>query len=97
MNPKDPLVLFGIEIDISLYRACLVNMALFSKHPYSIICADSLRIDEKYAHTTSPIWDLGNLWSPPDMSMFYWKEPPTTGEKFSLKEFLKVSRGNPKK
>ncbi|MCL6579772.1 MAG: N-6 DNA methylase, partial [Candidatus Bathyarchaeota archaeon] len=81
MFPGAPLVLFGIEIDLSLYRACLVNMALFSKHPYTIICADTLRIDEKYAHTTSPIWDCGNLWEPPDFSPFYWKESPITAEK----------------
>jgi hypothetical protein len=92
MNPKDPLVLFGIEIDLWLYRACLVNMALFSRHPYSIICADTLRIDEKHTNTTSPIWDYGNLWSPPDMSVFYWKEPPITAEKFSLAEWLKLRK-----
>ena len=92
MYPKAPLVLFGIEIDLSLYRACLVNMALFSKHPYTIICADALMIDEKYAYTTSPIWDLGNLWEPPDFSPFYWKEPPITAEKFSLAEWAKIKR-----
>jgi len=94
MNPKEPLVLFGIEIDLWLYRACLVNMAMFSHHPYTIICADALRIDEKYAYTTSPIWDMGNLWEPPDFTPFYWKEPPITAQKFSLAEWLKV-KGNP--
>jgi len=76
MSPNEPLVLFGIEIDLWLYRACLVNMAMFSRHPYTIICADALRIDEKYAYTTSPIWDYGNLWEPPDVTPFYWKERP---------------------
>jgi hypothetical protein len=93
MYPKAPLVLFGIEIDLSLYRACLVNMALFSKHPYTIICADTLRIDEKHTSTTSPMWDTGNLWEPPDMSIFYWKEPPITAEKFSLAEWIKIQHG----
>jgi len=93
MYPKAPLVLFGIEIDLSLYRACLVNMALFSKHPYTIICADTLRIDEKHTNAVSPMWDLGNLWSPPDMSVFYCKEPPITAEKFSLAEWLKIKHG----
>jgi len=93
MNPDEPLVLFGIEIDLSLYRACLVNMALFSKHPYTIICADTLRIDNKYAYTGSPIWDMGNLWEPPDFSPFYWKQPPITAEKFSLAEWLKIKHG----
>ena len=76
MSPNEPLVLFGIEIDLWLYRACLVNMAMFSRHPYTIICADALRIDEKYAYTTSPIWDYGNLWEPPDVTPFYLKEQP---------------------
>jgi hypothetical protein len=93
MFPKAPLVLFGIEIDLSLYRACLVNMALLSKHPYTIICADTLRIDEKHTSTTSPIWDNGNLWEPPDMSIFYGKEPPITAEKFSLSEWAKIKHG----
>jgi hypothetical protein len=93
MNPNDPLVLFGIEIDLWLYRACLVNMAMFSRHPYSIICADALRIDEKHAHTTSPIWDMGNLWDPPDFTPFYWKEPPITANKFSLSEWIKLKKG----
>jgi hypothetical protein len=93
MFPKAPLVLFGIEIDLSLYRACLVNMALFSKHPYTIICADTLRIDEKHTNAASPIWDVGNLWEPPDFSPFYWKEPPITAEKFSLAEWIKIKHG----
>jgi len=88
--PKAPLVLFGIEIDPSLYRACLVNMALFSRHPYTIICADALMIDEKYAHTTSPIWDMGNLWEPADISPYYWKEPTITSRKFSLADWVKI-------
>ncbi|MDP2105589.1 MAG: hypothetical protein Q8J76_06305, partial [Desulfobulbaceae bacterium] len=29
MYPKLPLLLYGVEIDLSLYRACLVNMAMF--------------------------------------------------------------------
>jgi hypothetical protein len=90
--PKAPLVLFGIEIDLSLYRACLVNMALFSRHPYTIVCADTLRIDEKYTNATSPMWDMGNLWEPPDMSVFYRKEPPITAEKFRLAEWAKIKR-----
>ena len=85
MMPKAPLILFGIEINLSLYRACLVNMAMFSKHPYSIICADSLRLG-----ITGPshrIWDMGNRWNPPDLSAFYWKPPPINPEHFSLKAF----------
>jgi hypothetical protein len=88
--PKAPLVLFGIEIDISLYRACLVNMALFSNHPYSIICADTLRLDIEKSGPSSPLWDYGNCWDPPDISAFYVKPPPITSEKFSLAEWMKI-------
>ncbi|MGQ9539405.1 MAG: TRM11 family SAM-dependent methyltransferase [Candidatus Bathycorpusculaceae bacterium] len=88
MNPEEPLALFGIDIDPWMYRACLVNMALFSKHPYSIICADSLRIDEKYAGPSSPLWDLGNTWQPADVSAFYAKPPPATPTSFSLARWL---------
>jgi len=90
MMPKANLVLFGIEIDPSLYRACLVNMAMFSNHPYSIICADTLMIDPKWCGTTSKIWDLGNQWNPPDMSIFYWKPPPIWHDRFSLKAFTEI-------
>ncbi|MEA2090403.1 MAG: hypothetical protein U9O89_06590, partial [Thermoproteota archaeon] len=71
LYPKAPLVQFGVEINLALYRACLVNMAMFSKHPFSIICADSLRLDPEKSGPSSPIWDLGNRWNPPDVSEFY--------------------------
>jgi hypothetical protein len=92
-NPKAPLVLFGIEIDPSLYRACLVNMALFSHHPYSIICADALMIDEKYSGVNSKIWDLGNQWTPTDISPFYFKLKPPF--KFSLATLAKTIKEQP--
>lgn len=76
LYPKAPLVQFGIEISLALYRACLVNMALFSKHAYSIICADALRLDTEKSGPSSPLWDLGNRWVPPDVSAFYWKPIP---------------------
>jgi len=86
MYPKLPLLLYGVEIDLSLYRACLVNMAMFSNHPYFIICSDTLMLDMKYsADVSSPIWGLGNQWDPPDMSPYYMKfEPPF---KFTLKDY----------
>jgi len=68
-----PLILFGVEVDLWLYRACLVNMKMFAKHPYSIICADTLRLDPEKSGPASPIWDLGNRWEPPDITPFYWK------------------------
>lgn len=70
LYPKAPLVLFGIEINVSLYRACLVNMALFSNHPYSILCADTLLLPQSCG-PAHPVWDLGNRWDPPDMTSFY--------------------------
>jgi len=92
MFPKAPLVLFGIEINLSLYRACLVNLALLSKHPYTIICADALRLDPNRTGPTSPIWDLGNRWVPPDVSAFYWKPPPIWHDRFSLKAFTETQQ-----
>jgi len=88
MMPKANLVLFGVEINPSLYRACLVNMAMFSNHPYSIICADSLMLDE--TGPSSKIWDLGNQWDPPDISVFYMKPPPIHAKGFSLKAFTEI-------
>ena len=77
MFPKAPLILYGIEIDISLYRACLVNMAMFSNHPYSIICADALMLSERHCLVGGDVWDVvGNRWDPPDMMPYYWKAEP---------------------
>ncbi len=81
---KKPIVLFGIEIDVSLYRACLVNMALYAKYPYTIVCADALMIDGRYSDPASKLWDYGNQWNPPDLSMFLYKSTPPF--KFSLKD-----------
>lgn len=91
MYPKTPLYLFGIEIDQSLYRACLVNMAMFSNHPYFIICADSLRLDPIMSAPMGPAWMAANQWNPPDMTSYYYKAPPPSpinAESFSLKHFL---------
>lgn len=76
LYPEAPLVLFGVDIQPSLYRACLVNMAMMSNHPYSIICADSLRLDVEKSDPSSSLWDLGNRWDPPDISQYYWKPTP---------------------
>ena len=57
--PKAPLVLFGVEINLALYKAYLVNMAMFSNHPYSIICADALQLDTEKSGPSSRLWDLG--------------------------------------
>ena len=89
-RPKANLVLFGIEVSPALYRGCLVNMAMFSNHPYSIICADTLMIDPKWSGPTTKMWDLGNQWNPPSMSMFYMKPPLITPKTFSLKAFTEI-------
>jgi len=91
--PKAPLVLFGIEIDPSLYRACLVNMAMFSNHPYSIVCGDALMIDTPHCSPGSKLWDLGNQWNPPDISPFYVKIRPPF--KFSLAALAKARKEQP--
>ncbi|GAH89165.1 unnamed protein product, partial [marine sediment metagenome] len=76
LYPEAPLVLFGVEIQLSLYRAGLVNMAMMSNHPYSIICANTLILDTDKAGPSSSLWDLGNRWDPPDVSQYYWKATP---------------------
>jgi len=87
--PEKPLVLFGIEIVPSLYRACLVNMKMFSNHPYYILCADSLRIDNKNGMDPR-IWKYANTWEIHDVSQFYWKPPPIWHDRFSLKAFTEL-------
>jgi hypothetical protein len=65
--PDRHLFLHGVEIDVDLYRACLVNMRLYSWHrPYRILCANSLVVDLRLR---SPNWHYANLWSPPDWRM----------------------------
>jgi hypothetical protein len=89
VNKNLPLVLMGIEINLSLYRACLVNMAVYANHPYSIICGDALLLDK--SGPTSPLWDLGNRWNPPDISKYHWKPPPPPPirkDAFSLKAWI---------
>jgi len=87
MYPKAPLRLYGIEISLPLYRACLVNMAIMSNHPYYIICADTLRLD----NSKLP-YLVANRWNPPDMSKFYWKPPPIRRDAFSLEAFTKLKK-----
>jgi len=89
LYPKAPLMLYGIEIDVSLYRACVVNLSMFSRHPFSIICADSLRLDPRICGPASPLWLLGNQWDPPDISKFYVKPPAATEKKFSLSGWIR--------
>ena len=88
MYPESPLLLYGIEIDLFLYRACLVNMAMFSNHPYSIICADTLMLNPDLSGPGGDLWTLGNRWNPPDISEYYCKPSPINAKHFSLKYFV---------
>jgi len=65
-------------------------MAMFAHHPYSIICADTLMLDPAKTGPSDKIWDMGNQWLPPDISMFYWKPPPIRSDAFSLKAFTEL-------
>jgi hypothetical protein len=93
LNPQRPLILFGIEIDYTLYRACLVNMALFSYHPYSIIRADTLMLNLEATMPSGPVWNLGNRWDPADLQEYYFKIPPPF--KFSLTDLAKARKEQP--
>ena len=58
------LALFGVELDLDLYRACLVNMRLYAfGRPYFILRADALIVD---LMPSSPNWGFANRWNPPD-------------------------------
>jgi hypothetical protein len=58
------LALFGVELDLDLYRACLVNMRLYAlEMPYLILRADALIVD---LEPSSPNWRFANRWRPPD-------------------------------
>jgi hypothetical protein len=58
------VILFGVEIDLDLYRACLVNMRLYTLGvPSFILWANSLLVDLAPGH---PNWRYANLWDPLD-------------------------------
>jgi len=60
-------MLYGIELDVDLYRAALVNMRLLIPLvPHFILCGDALSID---LAPNSPNWMWANRWNPPD-----WRE-----------------------
>jgi len=83
MFPDKPLALFGIEIDIDLYRAALVNMRTFALgRPYLLLRADALVVD---ASLDSPNWRrYGNLWNPP-----HWSEMKLLVDQDRGREFAK--------
>jgi len=90
LNWHRPLILFGIELDVTLYRAALVNMAIYNRHPYAILCGDTLMLD---VQNHPEVWNLANLWEPADISKYYWKAPPKF--KFSLANMAAKSKEEP--
>ena len=58
-----PLVLFGVELDLDLYRACLVNMRFFPHVLSFVLWGDALLLD---LAPSSPNWAYANRWNPVD-------------------------------
>ena len=76
--PRFKIALFGVEKDLDLYRACLVNMRLWGANvlcPYFIIRADALLCDLKL---DSPSWQWANQWTPPDWETTFRMSMPGT-------------------
>lgn len=91
INWDKPLILYGVEIALHLYKAGLVNMKLYATHPYYLLCADSLLC----AISGSPgsvVWLYANRWDPPSMSWSYWKPSPIGKDRFSLKAFTELNK-----
>jgi len=64
MFPQQNLFFFGVELDIDLYRAALVNLRLAALgRPYFILRANALIVDIR---SNSPNWRFANTWNPPD-------------------------------
>jgi hypothetical protein len=82
--PYAPITCYGVDIDLLMYRACLVNMKLFATLPYYIIRADSLRLD---LYVNSPIWKLANTWDPAELSFAYHQ--PLESKPFSLTDYIR--------
>jgi hypothetical protein len=61
--PQPNLVFYGVELDLDLYRAALVNMrfAAFGR-PYLILRANTLIVD---VQADSLNWRFANQWNPP--------------------------------
>jgi len=58
------VALFGVEPDLDLYRACLLNMRLYAwNRPYFILNGDPRVID---VSPRSPNLRYANVWCPPD-------------------------------
>lgn len=67
--PHDaPLVLHGVELDPLMYRGALINMRMFARHPYRLLCGDTLKLDLNKPE----VWKNANKWEPPDLSKYYY-------------------------
>jgi len=93
MYPHKPLILFGIELSPTMYRATLVNMAIYSVHPYSILCGDTLTIDENQHAPGQKIWSIGNQWEPPSLEPYCVHFEPM--KPFSLSAYTESSVEEP--
>jgi hypothetical protein len=83
------LALYGVELDIDLYRACLVNMRFFAWGlPYYILRANALMVDLR---PESPNWRFANLWDPPDWETGMLMEEDITFEEWRRKHGKVVS------
>ena len=80
--PDQKLALYGVELDLDLYRAALVNMRTYvCLRPYRILCANALVVDIR---PDSPNWRYANLWKPPS-----WEEHMEMEEGGTYAEWLK--------
>jgi hypothetical protein len=65
--PQRRIALFGVEPDLDLYRACLLNMRLYAwNRPSFIVCADSEIVE---VGPNSPSWLYANVWKPPNWAL----------------------------
>ncbi len=65
--PQRRIAVFGVEPDLDLYRACLLNMRVYARNtPYFILCVDSEIIDVR---PSSPSWLYANVWNPPNWAL----------------------------
>jgi hypothetical protein len=65
--PQRRIALFGVEPDLDLYRACMLNMRLCAwNRPYFILCADSEIVDVR---PNGSSWLYANVWNPPNWAL----------------------------
>lgn len=88
LYPRQYLLFYGVELDLDLYRAALVNMRLAAfGRPYFLLRANSLIVD---VGADSPNWRLANGWNPPD-----WETAMTTESGETWRAENERAPGNP--